>query len=126
MSGRRQRGSISARLRTDGTRVWDIRFRDASGKPKHCLGGTTKKEAAARLNEILLALQRGIFREVKPIRFRDYAGPWLAARQLKPSTRHVYESIFGVAREGTGQSDPPVGRPHQLLRYFGGWPLDAL
>ncbi len=90
-------GSIIPRPLKDGSIVYDIKYRH-NGKQKRQKGGNTKKEAKAKLREILRSIDRGEYRPIKPITFSDFSKLWLekyAEGALEVTTLKDYHSIIG-------------------------------
>ncbi|SRR6266545_4542652 len=146
---RRQRGSIAKRLLADGlTKVYDVTFRDHTGRRLHRRGFETQKAAQAFVTEVLGKLQTtGTYTEPKSVGFTEYARTWLDGRDVKASTRASYRAVLGLGTPGhafrrgrdeqtcgaTGQDGAPCDvpksghpRPHQLVGFFGDRPLDSI
>jgi integrase len=137
--GHRQQGSVfrqKKRLPDGSFRElpnYCIMFRDAAGKQKKITVGPNKKHAVAVLNEKLHELHRGVYREIKPITFREYATQWIQGRaNLKPSTIAGYASALGVGPSPTELSEGQTRerkRPapaSQLVTVFGDRPLESI
>lgn len=82
-----------------------------AGKQIWKAAGTRKRDAERMLTDIVHQIDRGEYRELKPIMFAEFADKWLKEHvgggSLKPSTQEFYRQIL----------------EHHLVPYFGGYEL---
>ena len=85
----RQRGAIVKRYNR-----YSIKYRTPEGKQKWESGFSTKAEAQARLNELLLEIDKGTYVEPKTITFAEFAEQWIQSRSsIRGSTLSAYASV---------------------------------
>jgi integrase len=85
----RQRGAIVKRYNR-----YSIKYRTPEGKQKWESGFSTKAEAQARLNELLLEIDKGTYVEPKTITFAEFAEQWIESRSsIRGSTLSAYASV---------------------------------
>src|SRR5437899_5968034 len=82
-------GWIVTRTISDGSRRYDCSWR-VGGKIRSKTF-RKRREADAFLTDTVRRVQTGVYVEVKPITFKEYAEAWLKGLgNLKPSTRRAY------------------------------------
>ncbi len=85
----RQRGTLIKRKNR-----YAIKYRTLAGKQKMESGFDTKAAAQARLNEVLLEINKSAYVEPKKIQFKTFAEEWLKSRvSIRGSTLSAYQSI---------------------------------
>ncbi len=102
------RGSVVKRGKN-----WSIVYCLPNRKQKWKTIGPSKKEAEMALREVMGAIDRGEYMELKEINFSDFARVWLrdhAESRVKPSTLKFYQDIIRL----------------HLLPYFGAIQLTAI
>lgn len=115
-------------IRKRGNRSWQLTYdapRGADGKRRQRFETVrgTKKEAQARLNEILHALDKGDYREKTTLTVAEYLELWLreyARPNLRPRTAEGYETIIRKHIQPTlGHIKLADLSPRHIQSYYG-------